>query len=242
MPVLEIAVQDAAGARIARSEGAERVELCSALSTGGLTPSVGILRTTIEVGLPVHVLIRPRPGGYVYDATEVEAMVADIVCSMELGAQGVVIGALDGAESALDLPVLGQLATAARSVNPDVEITVHRCVDVLLERGIEPQRIIRGLVELGATRVLTSGGATRSTDGVDTLTQLHQLAEGRVQIQAGGGVRIGDIPRLRHLDGVHLSARHSVNGGAAGPGGGSGHIDATSAELVHQARVALDAS
>ena len=95
MPVLEIAVQDAAGARIARSEGAERVELCSALSTGGLTPSVGILRTTIEVGLPVHVLIRPRPGGYVYDATEVEAMVADIVCSMELGAQGV--GAADGA-------------------------------------------------------------------------------------------------------------------------------------------------
>ena len=238
---LEIAVQDAAGARIALENGADRVELCTALGMGGLTPTLGTIEAVVAVGIGVHVLIRPRGGGYTYTPAEVELMAGDITHAAQAGAAGIVIGALAEGDAALDLEVLATLVAAAHLVNQDIEITVHRCVDVLLENGLPIAELVAQLRTVGAHRILTSGGAPASGAGAETLHRLRTEAAGNPQIQAGGGVRIEDIPALASLDGIHLSARTQTTRGASGPGGGESAFDVTSAELVSAAAAALAA-
>ncbi|GAA1497429.1 copper homeostasis protein CutC [Paeniglutamicibacter kerguelensis] len=239
MAKLEIAVQDAAGAQIALENGADRIELCTALVTGGLTPSLATIEQVVAVGIGVHVLIRPRGGGYAYTPAEVGLMVADINHAARAGVAGIVIGALTEGDAALDLPVLSALIDAAHSVDPSIEITVHRCVDVLLENGMPMADLIGQLRTLGAHRILTSGGAPASGAGADVLHRLRAEAQGNPQVQAGGGVKIEDIPALAGLDGVHLSARTQATWGASGPGGGDAAFDVTSPELVAAAASAL---
>ncbi|MGB9035103.1 MAG: copper homeostasis protein CutC [Paeniglutamicibacter sp.] len=238
---LEIAVQDAAGARIALEHGADRVELCTALGMGGLTPTLGTIEAVVAVGIGVHVLIRPRGGGYVYTAEEVDLMAADITHAARAGVAGIVIGALTEDDGGLDIPVISGLMAAAHAVNPAMEVTMHRCVDVLLEKGMSISKLIAQLRVLGVHRILTSGGAPDSGDGVEVLHRLCAEAAGNPQIQAGGGVRIEDIPALASLDGIHLSARTQTTRGASGPGGGESAFDVTSAELVSAAAAALAA-
>ncbi|MFL4472846.1 copper homeostasis protein CutC [Paeniglutamicibacter sp. MACA_103] len=238
---LEIAVQDAAGARIALESGADRIELCSALAMGGLTPTLATIEQAVAVGIGVHVLIRPRGGGYVYTAEEVDLMAADAAHAARAGVAGIVIGALTEDDRGLDIPVLSSLVAAAHAVNPALEVTVHRCVDVLLERGMSIQKLIAQLRVLGVHRILSSGGAAASGDGAEVLHRLRTEAAGNPQVQAGGGVRIEDIPALAGLDGIHLSARTQRTGGASGPGGGESAFDVTSAELVSAAAAALAA-
>lgn len=242
MAKLEIAVQDAAGARIARENGADRVELCTALGMGGLTPTLGTIEQVVALGIGVHVLIRPRGGGYVYNQSEVELMVADTVHAARAGVAGIVIGALTEGDTALDVPVLMALIDAAHSINPDIEITVHRCVDVLLANGLPVSELIAQLRATGAHRILTSGGAPASGAGIQTLNLLQAEAAGNPEIQAGGGVRLEDIPALAGLDGIHLSARSHTERGASGPGGGDAALDVTSPALVIAAASALTAA
>ena len=184
-------------------------------------------------------LIRPRGGGYTYTQDEVELMAGDITHAAHAGVAGIVIGALTEGDAALDLEVLSTLVAAAHLVNPDIEITVHRCVDVLLENGMPVAELIRQLRVVGAHRILTSGGAPASGAGAEVLHQLHAEAQGNPQVQAGGGVKIDDIPALAGLDGVHLSARAQATWGASGPGGGESAFDVTSPELVAAAASAL---
>src|SRR5690625_3765207 len=101
MTAVEIAVQDAAGAKVARELGADRIELCSALALGGLTPSRGLIDVALEVCPQVHVLIRPRAGGFVYSRGELELMRRDIRAAIASGAAGIVVGALTD-EGAVD--------------------------------------------------------------------------------------------------------------------------------------------
>jgi copper homeostasis protein len=134
LPV-EIAVQDVAGVRIALEAGAARVELCQALEVGGLTPSAALVEAAVEAAAAasapafVHVLVRPRGGGFVYDADELDQVVRDIRFARALGAAGVVIGALTDA-GALDRPAIERFRAAA----DDVEVTVHRAVDAAAVR------------------------------------------------------------------------------------------------------------
>mgnify|MGYP001205240943 CR=1 FL=1 len=211
---LEIAVQDPAGAAVARAAGADRVELCAALDLGGLTPSIGMVEAVVATGIPVHVLVRPRPGGFRFSATEVSLMVRDIEAVVDAGAAGVVVGALT-ADGTLDRYAL----TALRDAAEGLEVTVHRCVDVLAD----PAAAVVPLAELGVTRVLTSGGAPTAARGLDTLARMVTAAEGRIGVMAGGGVRAQDVPDLvaTGVSAVHLSARRRLaDAGPSGPGGG----------------------
>lgn len=237
---LEIAVQDPGGARTAATLGADRVELCSALATGGLTPSLGLVDAVLEATAGhedfVHVLIRPRCGGFRYGAPEVEVMERDIRMLRELGVAGVVIGALDGRER-VDLEAMRRLMHAAEHL----EVTFHRAIDTCAD----PVAVVEQLLDLGVGRVLTSGGAPRSVDGVEQLARLADVADGRMQIMAGGGVRTGDIGVLAGtgIDAVHLSARTTrEDAGPSGPGGGEGSYDATDADLVRSAVAAVAAA
>ncbi len=235
---LEIAVQDAAGARIAFAAGADRVELCQALSsTGGLTPSAGTIDAVLEAagaGERVAVLVRPRPGGFVYDAEETALVSADIRDAVRRGAGGVVVGALT---------VAGQVDQAAMrrwiDAAGDADVVFHRAIDVVAE----PASVVDALAALGVRRVLTSGGATRSIDGAELIEDIARRSAGRVEIMAGGGVRPADIPPLVRAgaDAVHLSARAAAaDSSAVGPGGGTAGFDVTDAAIVAAARAHLD--
>ncbi len=234
-PVLEIVAQDAVGARTAIAAGADRIELCQALSTGGMTPSLGILESVIDAvgGERVAVLVRPRGGGFVYSDEEIDVVAADVRAAVERGASGVVVGALTR-DGAVDVDVLARWREAAGGA----EVVFHRAIDVLSD----PLPALEVLIENGVTRVLTSGGAARSLDGVAALRAMADHGAGRIQIQAGGGVTIDAIPALvaAGVDAVHLSARVTSDDDApSGPGGGVAGHDVTSAELVAAARRAL---
>lgn len=231
---LEIAVQDVAGAVVARDGGADRVELCTALGVGGLTPSLGLVEAVAATGVETHVLVRPRAGGFVHTPQEVDVMVSDVAHVLRAGAAGVVIGALR-ADLTLDLDAMERLVAAAGGA----VVTLHRCLDVLPE----PARAITPLVELGVHRVLTSGGASAAREGTTAIGDLVATAAGRLEVMAGGGVRPGDIPELVRagVDAVHLSARgRGAGAGPAGPGGGTGAAyDVTDPTLVSAAAAAV---
>src|SRR5699024_6980391 len=153
--------------------------------------------------IPVHVLVRPRAGGFRYSATEVSLMVRDIEAIVDAGAAGVVVGAL-AARATLDRHALQALRGAAEGL----DVTRHRCVDVLAD----PAAAVAPLAELGFTRVLTSGGAATAARGLDTIARMVTAADGRLQVMAGGGVRVPDIRALAATGAaaVHLSARRRV--------------------------------
>lgn len=228
--VVEIAVQDPAGARAAVAAGADRLELCQALSVGGLTPSLGLLDAVlgaVDPGL-VNVLVRPRGGGFVYDDDEVAMVESDVRTCVSRGAGGVVVGALT-AEGGVDRAALERWRRAAG----DATLVFHRAIDA----APDPLSVLAELRDTGVDRVLTSGGASVSLDGIPMLRAL--VAErGRMEIMAGGGVRPADIPALvdTGVGAVHLSARGFADtGAAAGPGGGPDGHDITDPDVVRAA-------
>jgi copper homeostasis protein len=227
---VEIAVQDPAGARAAMAAGASRLELCQALDVGGLTPSLALLEAVLGAVHPsaVNVLVRPRGGGFVYTPEEVALVVADIRACVERGAGGVVVGALDAA-GRLDVETLRRWRDAAGPAT----LVFHRAVDA----AADPSAVFDALVAEGVDRVLTSGGAARSIDGLEALAAFASRS-GDVEVMAGGGVQPVDIPALLRagVQAVHLSARSRVGHEApSGPGGGSAGHDVTDPTIVAQA-------
>lgn len=231
---LEVAVTDAAGVRAAHAGGADRVEVCAALvDTGGITPSLGAVEGLLELGLlPIHVLVRPRPGDFVYEPYEIASMLRDIRHLRSAGVSGVVVGALTGA-GGLDEPTLTRLADAAGGL----QVTWHRMVDVLAA----PWEAVDRAGELGATRILSSGGAVSAGEGIASIAAMVEASGGRVEIMAGGGVRPHDIRRLVDVgvDAIHLSASRHVPGGPVGPGGGRPGRTVTDPHLVGEAVAAV---
>ena len=196
--ILEICVDNSAGLACAKAAGADRVELCSALALGGLTPSYGL---TQGAGGDVMAMIRPRAGDFIWSNAEVAAMVAEIGMARDLGLKGVVIGAMD-LSGKLDLPVLRRLVIAARGM----DITLHRVVDML----DDPVTAVDIAADLGISRILSSGGAQRAIDGIAVLAAM--AARGRVSIMAGAGVRAEHIAPLADV-GIrefHASASQCV--------------------------------
>lgn len=237
---LEIAVQDVPGAQLAAIHGADRIELCTALQLGGLTPSQGLLASVrgAEPALPIHALIRPRPGDYVYDAATVALMVAEIKGMRDGGATGVVIGALTSAD-AIDYAAVQTLIAAADGLH----ITFHRAVDHL-SMGDAVAAVPR-LAGLGVARILSSGGAARARAGLAQLQAMQEGAAGTLSVMAGGGVDVSDFVAFHEagLRDVHLSAKRSVNQPTPAPLTEAAQAEdnsyfATDAGLVEQAGLA----
>lgn len=211
---LEIAVQDVPGAQLAAAHGADRIELCCALQLGGLTPSQGLIASVKAAApaLPIHALIRPRPGGYVYDRAELALMVAEIKALHDGGATGVVIGALTP-QDGIDYAAVETLIGAADGLH----ITFHRAMDHL--SMADAVAAVPRLASLGVQRILSSGGAVRARAGVAQLHALHEAARGALTVMAGGGVDVSDFA-LFHAAGlrdVHLSAKETINQRPPGP-------------------------
>lgn len=197
---LEICVDSPEGVAAAVAGGADRLELCSALELGGLTPSAALIAHAVATGLPVHAMIRPRAGDCVLEAGEEQLMAADIRQALSGGAAGVVVGALRP-DRRLDAPAMARFREVAR----DAVIVLHRAIDLTPD----PVDAIGEVCALGYDKVLSSGGAARAIDGAATLARMVEAARGRLSVIAGGGVRPDNIAALVAATGVretHASA------------------------------------
>lgn len=203
--VLEVCAGDMDSVYAAAEGGAARVELCSALSEGGVTPSVGFIRSALRIpGLRVHVLIRPRGGDFIYTPEEVDIMVEDIRICREAGAHGVVIGALTP-DGDVDIPVCRRLMEAAAGMS----VTFHRAFDLCRNAD----EALEAIIELGCDRLLTSGQAASAIDGIAMLKHLTDRAAGRLTILAGGGVSPENAAEILEKSGtteIHASARTTI--------------------------------
>ena len=128
-PKLEVCVDSFAGLMAAKKGGADRIELCSSLNEGGLTPSAGLMQAAAQAGLPCHVMIRPRAGDFNYNPHDIEIMEHDISTARSYNLSGVVFGVEDG-DGKLDIKSLGRLMDKASGL----DATLHRVVDVITDR------------------------------------------------------------------------------------------------------------
>ena len=200
--LLEVCAASIRSVDAAAKGGAQRIELCSALSLDGLTPSMGMVRMVKEryPQLTLHVLIRPREGDFVYNELEVETMASDIVECRKAGVDSIVVGALTS-EGDIDLPVMQRLMSAADGL----PVTFHRAFDVCRH----PEEALEQIIDLGCQRVLTSGQAVTAEEGIPLLHRLNQLADGRIIIMPGGGVNSSNAMHILQATGcmeIHASA------------------------------------
>ncbi len=202
---LELCTENVAGVLVAEAAGVHRIELCSALAEGGVTPSLGLFKQVkARSQLPIHVLIRPRAGDFCYEELELSVMLDDVARFREVGAAGLVFGALT-TDRTLDLPGMKRLLTAA----DPLPVTFHRAFDVCRE----PFKVLEQLVALGVVRLLTSGQQPDALAGVPLLKALNEQAAERIVIMAGGGIRASNAARIVRETGVnelHFSAQKPV--------------------------------
>ena len=244
--ILEVCVDSYASAMAAIAGGADRLELCSALSVGGLTPSAALLRQ-IRKGsdIPIRCLMRPRGGDFFYTPEETQQMAMEMAALRDAGADGFVIGCLT-ADGELDGNAMEPLLKTASGLG----LTLHRCIDV--SRNLEDT--YRKAAILGFDTVLTSGGAGKCLDGMETIGRLLAIrdTENGPEVLIGAGVNAGVIaafrekyPRSRafHMSGkteIESGMRFRREGVPMGlPGLDEWHIPVTSEEAVREAKEQL---
>jgi copper homeostasis protein len=213
--LLETIVSSLDDARAAAAGGADRFELCSAMPLGGLTPSIGTLYAIkAEVEVPVMCMIRPREGGMAYTEGEIPAMEMDAEAALEAGAEGLVFGFLTP-EGAVDMYRCGRFLKACSLVAPGRQWVFHRAFDVTAD----PHTALEQLIDLGFTRVLTSGRAPSAMDGLDEIRRTVEQADGRIEVLPGGGIRpenVDELVRRTGVDQVHLWITRRASDPSAG--------------------------
>lgn len=245
--ILEICVDSYASAMAAIRGGADRLELCSALAVGGLTPSAALLRQIRQASsIPVRCLMRPRGGDFLYTNEEIAQMAMEMDSLRAAGADGFVIGCLTP-EGNLDAQAMRPLLEAAQGLG----LTLHRCIDV----SRDPLQTYRDAAALGIDTILTSGAAPNCKAGFQTIAQLLTLRDEtngpEVLIGAGVNANVIDYFRARlpaarafHMSGktevesVMVFRRQDIPMGL--PGLDEWHIQQTSEEAVKLARAVLD--
>jgi len=225
--VFELCAETLDACLAARDGGADRIELCSGLSEGGITPSHALVRAAIgQSGLPVHVLIRPRGGDFLYSASELAVMRDDIAHVKSLGAAGVVLGVLTP-DGTVDIAATCALVELARPM----QVTFHRAFDATpsLTAALED------VIAIGCDRVLTSGGHPDVVAGAQALAELVRQSCGRIEIAVGGGLRLQNAASLSRITGAthfHGSLRRRLIAKSAGT---AGDTTSTSSRYVVEA-------
>ena len=200
--LLEVCAASMNSVDAAAKGGAQRIELCSALSLDGLTPSMGMVRMVKEryPQLTLHVLIRPRENDFVYSELETATMESDIRACREAGADSVVVGALTP-EGDIDMNTMQRLMAAADGL----PVTFHRAFDVCKN----PEKALEQIIMLGCKRILTSGQAATAEEGIPLLHRLNRQADRRIILMPGGGVNANNALHILRETGcteIHASA------------------------------------
>jgi copper homeostasis protein len=202
--IIEAAVESLESALAAEAGGANRLELCANLGVGGTTPGGSLIDAVLEqTQLPVFVMIRPRGGNFVYADDELAGMTRDIVRVAGMGVAGIVTGVLTP-DAGIDMERTRSLVSAAALL----PVTFHRALD----RTHDLPDALEQLIELGVSRVLTSGGAATAMDGASTIAAMVRQAGDRIAILAGGGVREHNVRELVDRTGVGEVHARDVRG------------------------------
>ena len=185
---LEICAYSVESVIHAEAAGADRVELCAGRLEGGTTPSFGMIQLALQCkNIQVFPILRPRGGDFCYSDLEFQEMMIDLEHMIKQGVPGVVTGVLLS-NGRLDLERMRQL----KDVAGNMEFCVHRAIDM----SYNPSETLQELIDIGATRVLSSGAANTALEGIEVLKQLVVQAENRIQLMAGSGVNAAQIPEL----------------------------------------------
>ncbi|WP_452601088.1 copper homeostasis protein CutC [Pontimicrobium sp. MEBiC06410] len=198
--IIEICASNYQSAINAQEAGAQRIELCSELAIGGITPSYGLVKTAVDVlSIPVYVLIRPRSGNFTYTNSEFEIMRHNIQLCKDLGCSGIVSGVLNK-DNTINVEQTKELIELSKPL----PFTFHRAFDWTSN----PSEAIKELIKLGVERVLTSGQETTAEQGIKLLTKLKQLANDKIIVLPGGGINSENIRSFKALGftEVHASA------------------------------------
>lgn len=210
-PILfELCAESLESAQAAQAGGADRIELCEDLAVGGTTPPSALMKETLSaVDIAVHVLIRPRAGDFVFSSDEFDQMLRQIEASKLAGASGIATGILL-ASGRVDIERTRALIDHARPM----DVTFHRAFD----ETVDLSQALEDVIETGADSLLTSGGAPDVLTGAETIRALSMQAGDRIQIIAGGGLRIDNLARVVRLSGIfclHGSLSRRNGNGAA---------------------------
>ncbi len=202
----EVCAEGARACRIAEEGGATRVELCARLDVGGVTPSVDLIQECVAAtSLPVHGMVRPRGGSFVYSNSEFAEMEDSVRMARGLGLRGVVFGLLLE-NGSVDVARTSALVALAKAEG--LEVTFHRAIDeaTLIFEALEDA------IACGVNRILTSGGAVDVVRGAETLVDMQRRAAGRVVVAAGGGVRVSNVPLLVEMGLLDLHGTLTTDG------------------------------
>lgn len=235
--LLEVCVDDPTGLAAAIEGGADRIELCAALSVGGLTPTLGLMIAAAETGVPVMAMIRPREGGFAVSAEERGVMLRDIEAARDAGLAGVVFGA-SLPDGRLDRDTLAILRDAAG----DLDVTLHRAFDLVPDA----EAALETAIEIGIPRILTSGQTPSVMDGLPRIADLVRAANGRLVIMPGAGVtpdNAAEIAKATGASEIHTSGGETVTNtdpALARFGFAPERIKRTSATRIAATRAALN--
>ena len=202
--LLEICANSYESAINAQKAGADRIEICSELAVGGITPSYGLLQQIAEnISIPVHVLIRPRSGDFCYTDSEFEQMKTDILVCKKMRFQGIVSGILH-ADNFVNIERTKELI----SLSKPLSFTFHRAFD-LLEN---PKKALEELIQMKVDRILTSGLKEKAIDGIDLLIELQNIAKNKVIIMPGSGINKENCIHFKNagFKEIHTSASQKV--------------------------------
>lgn len=203
--LIEVAAFTPKGALTAAENGAGRIELCSGFAEGGLSPSVGSICYVRErLSVPLHVMVRPRVGDFVYDETEIAVIEREIELCRELGADGVVVGILNTRGEVATESLKRFVAAAGK-----MQVTFHRAFD----QCAHPLTELRKLVDCGVRRVLTSGGRPSVPLGMQMLEKLVEAAANDIIVLPGGGISPGNARQIAdrlNVKELHLSGKKKV--------------------------------
>ena len=201
---IEVCVASLEAAIRAEQLKADRVELCSEMGVGGVTPSIGLVEQLVEeIQIPIHVLVRPRSGDFNYSMNEYSLILKDMGHLIDLNIAGIVVGATTST-GALALPQLKEMLALAGKV----PLTFHRAFDVLEK----PLIALEQLIDLGFTALLTGGQCERASDGFSLLKQMKSIAAGSIDILPGGGVHASNCQLFveEQFNWLHLSAKKEI--------------------------------
>lgn len=202
---LEICANSYQSAINAQKAGAHRIELCSELSIGGITPSYGLIKQVVKsLSIPVFVLIRPRSGNFTYSDDEFEIIKQDIQVCKKLGVNGIVSGVLNH-DNTINVERTKELVELSKPM----EFTFHRAFDCVPN----PQEALEQLIELRVERVLSSGQESKAIEGLGLLKELLAQAKNRIKILVGSGVNSQNAHEFKKagFEEIHASASRDIS-------------------------------